>query len=46
LSGNGKAAMAPMCGRHWGEKDNGPNPTDRAKPGLKDHVLVDGRGFH
>jgi transposase len=27
-----------------GEKDNGPNPTDRAKPGMKDHVLVDGRG--
>jgi putative transposase len=33
-----------MCGRRWGEKENGPNPTDRAKPGMKDHVLVDGRG--
>lgn len=35
---------ALTCARRWGEKDNGPNPTDRAKPGLKDHVLVDGRG--
>lgn len=35
---------ALTCGHHWGEKDNGPNPTDRAKPGMKDHVLVDGRG--
>lgn len=34
-----------MCGRHWGEKDTGPNPTDRAKPGMKDHLLVDGRGI-
>lgn len=33
-----------MCARRWGEKDNGPNPTDRAKPGLKDHLLVDERG--
>jgi transposase len=33
-----------MCGRRWGEKENGPNPTDRGKPGVKDHVLVDGRG--
>ena len=33
-----------MCGHHWGEKDNGPNPTDRAKPGMKDHLLVDERG--
>ena len=36
--------MALTCGRRWGEKENGPNPTDRAKPGMKDHVLVDGRG--
>jgi putative transposase len=43
-SGNGKAQTGPMCGRRWGEKDNGPNPTDRAKPGMKDHVVVDGRG--
>ena len=29
------------CG---GEKEAGPNPTDRAKPGYKEHLLVDGRG--
>ena len=33
-----------MYGRRRGEKENGPNPTDRAKPGVKDHVLTDGRG--
>ena len=33
-----------MYGRRWGEKENGPNPTDRAKPGMKDHLLTDGRG--
>jgi transposase len=33
-----------MWGRRWGEKENGRNPTDRGKPGLKDHVLTDGRG--
>ena len=33
-----------MCARRWGGKDNGPNPTDRAKPGMKDHLLVDERG--
>jgi transposase len=27
-----------------GGKENGPNPTDRGKPGMKDHVLTDGRG--
>jgi putative transposase len=43
-SGNGKAVTAHTCGRRWGGKENGPNPTDRAKPGMKDHVLVDGRG--
>ena len=36
---------ALMCGRRWGGKDNGTNPTDRAKPGMKDHLLVDGRGI-
>lgn len=35
---------ALMCGRRWGEKECGPNPTDRAKPGVKDHILSDGRG--
>ncbi len=33
-----------MSGRQRGGKECGPNPTDRAKPGLKDHLLVDGRG--
>ncbi len=37
-------ATAPTCGRLRGGKEAGPNPTDRAKPGVKDHVLVDGRG--
>jgi len=44
LSGSGSRATAPMCERRWGGKECGPNPTDRAKPGLKDHLLVDGRG--
>ena len=38
-NGDGTYVRSPL-----GEKENGPNPTDRAKPGLKDHVLVDGRG--
>ena len=42
--GSGKAVTAPMCARPWGEKEKGPNPTDRAKPGRHDHRLVDGRG--
>lgn len=33
-----------MYALRWGEKAAGPNPTDRAKPGYKDHLLVDGRG--
>ncbi len=33
-----------MCGLPGGEKEAGPNPTDRGKPGYKDHLLVDGRG--
>lgn len=36
--------MEPMYGRLRGEKENGPNPTERAKPGVKDHILTDGRG--
>ena len=40
----GKRPTGLMSGRRWGGKDNGPNPTDRAKPGMKDHLLVDGRG--
>src|SRR6516225_5290534 len=38
-SGNGKVETARMCGRRWGGKENGSNPTDRAKPGMKDQVL-------
>ena len=33
-----------MSGRRRGGKECGPNPTDRAKPGVKDHILCDGRG--
>jgi transposase len=36
--------MGPSYGHPWGEKEAGPNPTDRAKPGYKEHLLVDGRG--
>lgn len=36
--------MGPTYGLPWGEKAPGPNPTDRGKPGAKDHVLIDGRG--
>jgi len=44
LSGSGKRVMALTCGHRKGEKECGPNPTDRSKPGIKDHLLVDGRG--
>jgi putative transposase len=33
-----------MSGHPWGEKETGPNPTDRGKSGANDHVLIDGRG--
>lgn len=33
-----------MYGPRRGEKEAGPNPTDRAKPGYKAQLLVDGRG--
>ena len=36
--------MGLMFGHRGGEKEAGPNPTDRGKPGSKDHLLVDGRG--
>jgi putative transposase len=36
--------MGPLFGLPRGEKAAGPNPTDRAKPGYKEHLLVDGRG--
>ena len=44
LTGSGKQPMEPMSGHRGGEKEAGPNPTDRGKPGYKDHLLVDGRG--
>lgn len=44
LIGSGKRVTALTCGRRWGGKECGPNPTDRAKAGVKDHLLSDGRG--
>lgn len=44
LTGSGKQVTAHTCGRRLRGKECGPNPTDRAKAGLKDHVLSDGRG--
>ena len=38
-SSDGTYVRAPLGG-----PDNGSNPTDRAKPGMKDELLVDGRG--
>src|SRR5262249_34422021 len=43
-TGNGKQQMGPTSGHPGGGKEAGPNPTDRGKPGYKDHLLVDGRG--
>ena len=43
-TGSGKRPMGPTSGHRGGGKEAGPNPTDRGKPGYKDHVLVDGRG--
>jgi len=42
--GPGSPPTGPLYGLRRGEKEAGPNPTDRAKPGYKDHLLVDGRG--
>lgn len=44
LTGSGKPVMGRMSGHRWGGKECGANPTDRAKAGVKDHVLCDGRG--
>jgi hypothetical protein len=44
LPGNGSQRMGRLSERPRGEKEAGPNPTDRAKPGYKEHLLVDGRG--
>lgn len=38
-SADGTYARSPLGG-----PDNGPNPTDRGKPGMKDQILTDGRG--
>jgi putative transposase len=38
-SSDGTYVRSPLGG-----PDNGPNPTDRSKPGMKDELLVDGRG--
>lgn len=38
-SADGTYVRSPLGG-----PENGPNPTDRGKPGLKDQVLSDGRG--
>jgi len=43
-TGPGHPLTGPWCGLRRGEKEAGPNPTDRAKPGYRDHLLVDGRG--
>jgi transposase len=44
FNGSGNLLTGPMCGRRRGEKETGPKPTDRAKPGIKDHILTDERG--
>jgi putative transposase len=36
--------MAPWEKRHWAGKKSGPNPTDRAKSGVKRSVLTEGHG--
>ena len=36
--------MGLRSGPRGGEKEAGPNPTDRGNPGSKDHLLGDGRG--
>ena len=42
-TGHGSPPTGPLSGRLRGKKSR-PNPTDRAKPGYKEHLLVDGRG--
>ena len=36
--------MAQWESPHWAEKKSGPNPTDRAKSGVKRSVLTEGHG--
>ena len=33
-----------ICASCWGGRKTGPNPTDRARPGSKHHILVDANG--
>ena len=33
-----------FCASRWGGRKTGPNPTDRARPGSKHHILVDANG--
>ena len=44
LPGTGSRRMGPLSGPPRGETEAGPNPTDRAKPGVKDPLLIEGRG--
>jgi putative transposase len=37
--------MAPWARRRWAGEKTGPNPTDRAKCGVKRSLLTDGRGM-
>lgn len=43
-SGSSSRRTAQWCGLRRGGEEAGPNPTDRSKPGYKEHLLVDGRG--
>ena len=41
-----RAAVDSMFARAFGGvEDSGPNPTDRGRPGVKQHILVDGQGI-
>lgn len=42
--GKGRQRMGLWCARPRGEKEAGPHPTARAKPGDKEQLLSDGRG--
>lgn len=44
LPGNGNLWIVRQPRPRWGEKETGPNPTDRAKSGTKRHLLTDGAG--
>ena len=42
--GNGNRQRGHLGALPWGEKEAGPNPTDRAKAGYKAQRLLEGRG--